>query len=135
MLILALRASSFHHFWRFAATEPGEGQDETFNASIRAYEYISSHAYPWQKVFYLVLVPVFVINLICLVYLVSVRGRVTDCTEPQNLCILALNSTPAIRWTVPAAQDPRRTSLALQGAWDMLRRKITTTYEGSGRRR
>lgn len=94
MLILASQASSFHHFWRFEPTELEEGEFETFNASIQAYEYISSHAYPWQKIFYLVLVPVFVINLICLVYLVSVPGRVTDFTEPQNLFTLAINSPP-----------------------------------------
>ncbi|OHE95261.1 hypothetical protein CORC01_09406 [Colletotrichum orchidophilum] len=95
-LIIGSLNTPFEHYWRHEKIQLGApGSLDPFNASIRTQEYTSGHSAEWQKCFYLVLALVFVINVICLAYLLSCSGLVTDFTEPQNLFALAVNSPPS----------------------------------------
>ncbi|KAJ0324858.1 hypothetical protein COL5a_007627 [Colletotrichum fioriniae] len=95
-LIIGGLNTPFEHYWRHEKMQLGApGSLDPFNASIRTQEYTSGHSAEWQKCFYLVLALVFVINVICLAYLLSRSGLVTDFTEPQNLFALAVNSPPS----------------------------------------
>ncbi|KAF2970311.1 hypothetical protein GQX73_g3327 [Xylaria multiplex] len=42
---------------------------ETFRAQVQTQQYASAHTAPWQRIFYLVLGLVFVLNVLCLLYL------------------------------------------------------------------
>ncbi|KAL0777684.1 hypothetical protein CaCOL14_005337 [Colletotrichum acutatum] len=95
-LIIGGLNTPFEHYWRHEKMQLGApGSLDPFNASIRTQEYTSGHSAEWQKCFYLVLALVFVINVVCLAYLLSRSGLVTDFTEPQNLFALAVNSPPS----------------------------------------
>ncbi|KAK1971455.1 hypothetical protein LY78DRAFT_625964 [Colletotrichum sublineola] len=95
-LIIGGHGTPFEHYWRHEKTQLGApGALDPFRASIRTQEYTSGHVAEWQKVFYLVLVLVVVINLVCLAYFLARSGLVTDFTEPQNLFTLAVNSPPS----------------------------------------
>lgn len=94
--------TSFKHYLAYGDGEglnplPAGGSYETFGASVRTQEYTSSYEEDWQRVFYVVLILIFVINVVCLAYLLlqSGGGLVADYTEPQNLFALALNSPPS----------------------------------------
>ncbi|KAK1981166.1 hypothetical protein LZ30DRAFT_750235 [Colletotrichum cereale] len=95
-LIIGGHGTPFEHYWRHEKTQLGApGTLDPFQASIRTQEYTSGHVSEWQKVFYLVLVLVVVINVVCLAYFLARSGLVTDFTEPQNLFALAVNSPPS----------------------------------------
>ncbi|KAI9763558.1 MAG: hypothetical protein M1840_000420 [Geoglossum simile] len=96
-LLLSTRDSPLIHFWQYVPTtaELTEPQYEAFNASIRVQQYASGSTQPWQNIFHVVLVLVFGTNLLCLVFLLTWPGQVTDYTEPQNLFALAMNSPPS----------------------------------------
>lgn len=68
------------------------GVYEPFNATLASQQYASGATAPWQKMFYVVLVLVFITNVFCLVYFILASGIVTDFTETQNLFALAVNS-------------------------------------------
>lgn len=86
----------FRHYWDHDETILGApGQMQSFNASLRTQQYTSGHISSWQSIFYIILVLVFCINLLCLVYFILRSGLVTDFTEPQNLFALAVNSPPS----------------------------------------
>ncbi|EEP76297.1 predicted protein [Uncinocarpus reesii 1704] len=96
-LLMSVEDSTFSQNWTYGndpVIEDGNTVYEDFKATIRASEYASGGTEPWQGVFYIVLVHVFLTNLICLGYMYfDIRGaQVTDFTEPQNIFALALNS-------------------------------------------
>ncbi|GKT50920.1 uncharacterized protein ColSpa_11101 [Colletotrichum spaethianum] len=95
-LVIGGHGTPFEHYWRHEKMQLGApGSLDPFQASIRTQEYTSGHVAEWQKVFYLVLVLVVVINVVCLAYFLARSGLVTDFTEPQNLFALAVNSPPS----------------------------------------
>lgn len=81
----------FVHYWdQSEATmlAPGAPAMVRFPARVRSQEYASWHTEAWQGVFYAVLAPAFLLNLVCLAYLCRV-GLVKDFLEPTNLFALA----------------------------------------------
>ncbi|WYZ41916.1 hypothetical protein EsH8_V_000811 [Colletotrichum jinshuiense] len=95
-LVISGLGTPFEHYWRHEKTQLGlPGSLDPFNASIRTQQYTSGHVAEWQKVFYIILVLVFIINVFCLAYFLARSGLVTDFTEPQNLFALAVNSPPS----------------------------------------
>lgn len=97
-LLLASSKSPFIHYWNYSENELVEPQAEIFNASIISRDYTSGGTQQWQGIFYVILVAVFIMNVLCLLYLFRYYwgdGQVTDFTEPQNLFSLAINSPPS----------------------------------------
>ena len=96
-LVLSSLDSPFIHWWNYSATVPtlADPQYQAFNATLRTREYMSGGQHPWQRMFYVVLVVVFVTNVFCLVYFVVSGSHLTDYMEPQYMFPLALNSPPS----------------------------------------
>lgn len=99
-LMLSSQRSPFVHHWNYSDTSDisENAQYQAFNASLEYADYASGSTQPWQSMFYVVLVAVFLTNCFCLAYLLwTIRGegQVTDYTEPQNLFALAVNSPPS----------------------------------------
>ena len=97
-LLLASSTSPFIHYWKYGEPSLVTPQVELFNASIISRDYSSGGTQHWQGIFYVILVAVFIMNVLCLLYLFRYYwgdGQVTDFTEPQNLFSLAMNSPPS----------------------------------------
>lgn len=97
-LILGSLYTSLGHDWnQTVATVPAPGVQQEFRALLRTQEYTSSHNNEWQGVFYIVLLGVFALNVLCLSHFaLSLKGRpLTDYTDPPNLFALAINSPPS----------------------------------------
>ena len=63
-----------------------------FRASLASQQFTSGSTANWQKMFYVILLLVFMTNIFCLLYFFITSGLVTDFTETQNLFALAVNS-------------------------------------------
>ena len=88
--------SPFIHYWNY--TEPiadDQPQYQLFNATVHSQDYSSGATKPWQGIFYIVLIIVFLANAFCLLYFIFHNGLLTDFIEPQNLFALSLNSPPS----------------------------------------
>ncbi|KAJ8064730.1 hypothetical protein OCU04_007048 [Sclerotinia nivalis] len=98
-LLISAQDATFKHYLGYNGTDNivSPGVYEPFNASISSQSYTSGPAVRWQKMFYIVLLLVFLTNLFCLGYFIRQRGLVTDFTETQNLFALAVNSPPSQR--------------------------------------
>lgn len=94
-LVTSSLDSPFIHYWNYTTPMLHPPLPQSFNATVRSQEFQSGAAQPWQKIFYIVLMVVFLINLFCLAYFAHQRGLVTDFIEPQNLFALSLNSPPS----------------------------------------
>jgi hypothetical protein len=95
-IIVSSQDTPYRHFWDNPKHILGRpGQLHAFNASIITQQYTSSHTEGWQSLFYVILVIVVLVNLLCLIYFIISSGLVTDYTEPQNLFALAVNSPPS----------------------------------------
>lgn len=96
-LVLSAQDSPFIHFWNYSASVPTltDPQYQAFNATLRTREYMSGGQYPWQGIFYIVLVVVFFTNVFCLIYFVVSGSHLRDFMEPQNMFPLSLNSPPS----------------------------------------
>ncbi|ETS82222.1 hypothetical protein PFICI_07224 [Pestalotiopsis fici W106-1] len=96
-LVIGGQDASFRQYWdaSYGAQELPNGVYEEFNATIKMQQYASAHTEDWQAIFYPVLGLVFVVNVVCLLYLLFVYGMVTDYTEPRNMFALAVNSPPS----------------------------------------
>ncbi|KAH8600951.1 hypothetical protein B0O99DRAFT_294576 [Bisporella sp. PMI_857] len=91
-LLLSSRDSRLNHTWR----DPNSPEAyESFDAMLASEEYTSGPTSNWQKIFYVVLFLVFLINVFCLSYFLIISGLVTDFTDSQNLFALAVNSPPS----------------------------------------
>jgi len=88
--------STFKHYWGYQDMLLKPGVLESFPIVIQEQQYTSSYESEWQRLFYIVLALVFVINVMCFAYLVFRTGMVTDFTEPQNMFCLAVNSPPSV---------------------------------------
>ncbi|KAI0377266.1 hypothetical protein F5Y04DRAFT_264626 [Hypomontagnella monticulosa] len=95
-LVASSLGSTYRTRWDYNPMELSPGIYEPFRVAMRSQQYTSSHVSAWQAVFYPVLGIVFVINAVCLAYLIFYRpGLVSDYTEPQNLFAVAVNSPPS----------------------------------------
>lgn len=95
-LVTGSLSSTYRAVWQYSDVLMHPGVYESFKASMRTQQYTSSHVMAWQGIFYPVLAFVFVINVVCLLYLLFFRpGLVSDYTEPQNLFSVAVNSPPS----------------------------------------
>lgn len=116
-LVVGSLGSSYRQYWD--ASYPSQellglaGVREAFNATLKTQQYTSAHTEAWQAVFYPVLGLVFLINVLCLLYLVFVFGMVTDYTEPRNMFALAVNSPPSRRLDGSCGGGPRARELAV----------------------
>jgi hypothetical protein len=82
---------------------------ETFQTSMMSQEYTSGHALNSQGVWYLVLGIVFLLNILCWVYIFfEFRKPQTDITEIQNIFTLAINSPPSLQFKDNTGHGPRR---------------------------
>ncbi|KAI9150417.1 hypothetical protein HJFPF1_10183 [Paramyrothecium foliicola] len=117
IVISALDAPLTKTFWEYGQVQgnilPGPGAIERFDASLATQQYTSGHTAGWQKVFYVILVLVFAINLFCLLYLAMSSGPVTDVTEPQNLFALAINSPPSVQIQGSCGGGPEKRDLVV----------------------
>ncbi len=105
--------TTYRHYWAYEAHQLDPGVYEAFPASVRTQEYTSSYEEDWQCVFYAVLALTFVINVVCLVYLLLRGGLVTDYTEPQNLFALAVNSPPSTALSGSCGAGPNLTEMVV----------------------
>ena len=97
-LLLSSSAMPFIHYWGYSEPSLETPQYQAFNATVASRDYASGGTQQWQGVFYIILLAVFTMNVLCLVYLLNnyrKDGQVTDFTEPQNLFSLAINSPPS----------------------------------------
>lgn len=114
-LLISSQGASFRHYWGYTADNNvlSPGIYEPFNASISSQSYTSGPAQNWQKMFYVVLILVFLTNLLCLGYFIHQRGLVTDFTETQNLFALAVNSPPSHRLNGSCGAGPQGEQLSV----------------------
>lgn len=96
-LVIGSQLSTFRQYWdaSYGSQLLEKGIYEAFNTTLKMQQYASSHTEGWQALFYPVLGFVFLINMICLGYLIFAYGMVTDYTEPRNMFALAINSPPS----------------------------------------
>lgn len=95
-LVISSLDSPFIPTWNYSATTLNNPQYQAFNATLRTRVYASGgDTEHWQGIFYIVLLSVFCINVICLIYFIVNGSHVTDFVDPQNLFLLSLNSPPS----------------------------------------
>ena len=114
-LLISSLAMPFVHYWNYAESSLTVPQYEPFNASVSSRDYASGGTQHWQGIFYVILAAVFIMNLLCLVYLLvyyRADGQVTDFTEPQNLFSLAINSPPSYTMSGTCGAGPEGAILA-----------------------
>lgn len=129
-LLLASSMSQFIHYWNYAETSLVEPQPEMFNASVISRAYTSGGTQHWQGIFYIVLVSVFIMNVLCLLYLFRYYwrdGQVTDFTEPQNLFALAINSPPSSTMSGSCGAGPEGNTFSKRWQVSMARDEGNTT--------
>ncbi|KAI4724334.1 hypothetical protein E4T49_07930 [Aureobasidium sp. EXF-10728] len=92
-LLMASEASPFVQYWNYSTVMLSPGQYQYFNATLETQMYASGgNGEAGTRAFFIVLVTVFVVNVVCLVYFVRSDGLVTDFTETLNLFSLAISS-------------------------------------------
>jgi hypothetical protein len=114
-LIIGSIGSSYRQYWdaSYPSQELTPGAYESFNSTLKMQQYASSHTEGWQAIFYPVLGLVFLVNVLCLLYLVIVHGMVTDYTEPRNMFALAVNSPPSRQLEGSCGGGPRARELVV----------------------
>jgi hypothetical protein len=87
--------STFKPTWSYAGPKPVLDMPvyETFRARIQTQQYASAHTGAWQGIFYPILVLVFILNVLCLLYLLF--G--TSLTTPPSESISKLRTTISSR--------------------------------------
>lgn len=123
-LMLATQSSPFIHYWNYSETSTlwKSPEYQAFNASLEYVDYASGSSEVWQKMFYVVLVTVFLANCLCLGYLIwtlRTEGQVTDYTEPQNLFAIAVNSPPSRSLSGACGAGPEGDMLSKKWEVDM----------------
>lgn len=129
-LLLASSMSPFIHYWDYSEPELKFPQAEVFNASVISRDYTSGGTQQWQGIFYVILVAVFIMNVLCLLYLFRYYwsdGQVTDFTEPQNLFSLAINSPPSSTMSGSCGAGPEGTMFTKRWQIGMQQDDVNTT--------
>ncbi|KAF2495899.1 hypothetical protein BU16DRAFT_360268 [Lophium mytilinum] len=104
-LVMASVDTPFVKYWNYTQIYNGSisqaiqanGVSQWFNTSVTAQEYASGGVYPYQRLFNIVLIYVFITNVLMLVYFIRNPGRITDFSDPPNLFAVAMNSPPGER--------------------------------------
>lgn len=87
----------FVPYWDYDTPGSAEPHTANFTANVKIWQYQSSFALPWQRVFFLVLFGTFAISSYCLQYLVRHRRFLADITELPTVFTLAINSSSSRR--------------------------------------
>ncbi|KAH6987245.1 hypothetical protein EDB80DRAFT_589845 [Ilyonectria destructans] len=115
LVVIASIDTPFRHYWDYDdpnnVVTSGSGHRQAFNASLITQQYTSGHIDTWQNLFYVILVLVFAINLLCLGWFIVRSGLVTDFTEPQNIFALAINSPPSAQFNGSCGGGPEKKHL------------------------
>ncbi|KAI9665720.1 MAG: hypothetical protein M1821_003654 [Bathelium mastoideum] len=93
-LLMSVQDSPFVPQWNYTDPTISPGIYEYFPVALSAQQYASGPSSRYQRIFYPVLLLVFLTNIFILVYFLAHRGLVTDFSEPLNLFALAVNSPP-----------------------------------------
>ncbi|KAF7542998.1 hypothetical protein G7Z17_g11098 [Cylindrodendrum hubeiense] len=115
LVVISAIDTPFRHYWDFNDTNnvvaSGPGHLQAFNASLITQQYTSGHIDTWQNLFYVILILVFAMNLLCLGWFIIRSGLVTDFTEPQNIFALAINSPPSTQLNGSCGGGPEKKHL------------------------
>ena len=119
-LLLSSMDAPFIHHWNYSKTVNTLNipQYQAFEGTLRFRGYVSGGTTPWQKIFYLVLATVFLINIFTLAYFTQAGQLVTDFLEPQNLFSLSMNSPPSAVLDGHCAGGPGKE--ALDAGWRII---------------
>lgn len=113
-LVISSIDTPFRHYWQYNKPALGApGALDPFHSSIITQQYTSGHINSWQRIFHVVLVLIFIINVCCLVLVLLRAEQVTDYTEPQNLFALAINSPPSAQLKGSCGGGPQRRDLVV----------------------
>ncbi|PHH87436.1 hypothetical protein CDD83_8892 [Cordyceps sp. RAO-2017] len=116
ILVVGSIDSPLQHFWNISAQNgmiAAPGSQQTFKATLNTQQYTSGRVYGPRRAFALVLFFGLLINCVCLLYLLTLSGMVTDFTEPQNLFVLAMNSPPSAQLKGSCGGGPQGRDLAV----------------------
>ena len=97
-LLMASDVAPFIHYWPWSselAPILDPPQVQAFEGILSYKDYSSGYDQRWKCMFYIILLIIPVLNLLCtgtLLFYFSRSGIATDYTEPQNLFALAMNS-------------------------------------------
>lgn len=112
----------FIHYWDYNETMLSDPAMVTFPARVRSQEYASWHTEAWQGIFYVILAFAFLLNVVCLAYLLRV-GLVKDFLEPTSLFALATaranNAGPVSREST-LVKTPNMEKLTKKGRADLV---------------
>lgn len=116
-LLLSTEGAQFEHNWPYEGTAVPPGDKpiyQDYSAQLSISDYACGSTQEWQKLFFVVLVLVFLTNLVCLVYMyLEIRGvQLTDFTEPSNAFALALNSPSSARVSGACGAGPEGQQLS-----------------------
>ncbi|KAI1123718.1 hypothetical protein F5Y10DRAFT_285768 [Nemania abortiva] len=91
--------STFKPVWTYDANDSlATGVYETFRAQVRTQQYASAHTAAWQVIFYPILGLTFVLNVLCLLYLVSGTALTSFSVGKSSPSSLPLTqSTPKLK--------------------------------------
>ena len=112
-LILGSVDAPFNNYWNHSVQMLSAPEQQRFRAVVRSQQYTSGGQKPWQGIFYIVLVLLFLLNCYCLVYFIkwffSVdKGLMIDVTEPQNTFAMAVNSPQSQSLAGPCGCEPSK---------------------------
>lgn len=95
--LLSTLDSQFVHFFNYSAYQNilNNPEIQGFNGTLQYQDYSSGGSHAFQYIFYIVLIVVFLMNVLCLFHLVAYGGLLTDISELGNLFALSLNSPPS----------------------------------------
>ena len=115
-LILSSTDAPFDHYWNHSVPLLSTPQQQEFHAVVRSQQYISGGQKPWQAVFYIVLIPLFLLNCYCLGFFIKWLFSVDKClmidvTEPQNTFAMAVNSPEIQNVAGPCGCEPSKEQL------------------------
>ncbi|KAK7518575.1 uncharacterized protein IWZ02DRAFT_222253 [Phyllosticta citriasiana] len=94
-LLMATEDATVEMDWVFKSADVKDPVRQMFNATILNRLYASGPSAVANNGFFIVLAGTFLLNVLCLAYLLFHRGLVTDFSEPPNLFSIAINSPPA----------------------------------------
>ena len=112
-LILSSTDAPFDYYWNRSVPMLSTPEQQNFTAVVRSQQFTSGGQKPWQDIFYIVLVPLFLLNCYCLVYFIkrlfsADKGLMIDVTEPQNTFAMAVNSPQSQKFSGPCGCEPSK---------------------------
>lgn len=130
-LLMATEDTQFLASWNYTMVVLDPGQPESFDATLLERGYISGGGgIPATSAFFVVLAATFLLNLLCLGYLVIHNGLIIDFSEPFNLFALAINSPPSATMAGSSMTGP--TSKQVREKWSIVSEGETLIMECHG---